>query len=586
MPYETEDYIHLPNPDHPESDFRLNNKGNINIVGTTNFGNGIQARLGLLKGTGKSAVFVYLFSKPKWTMESAKEWLDKHREKVEKTMNLLNKDFEFTMPLVKEFTDDDGFYYIDLGLSTTIEDLQKDEMTDNALDEMVEELKRVKIAINDSHSHSLKDLIGPTVDAWRDDTNMMVRVRVRKKWENEIKDLIASGTPLGGSLEGRATKVIPEKGNKRVIDGVKLYGGALTDIPAAWNLRGSVKESKDCPGSLCTQIFKSLDGGEMMEIDLKKAVTAVHQAGYDNIMKLVKAGKVDREGSWSKPNAEDFKDVKAYSLMCLGKDPEGDPDLAGTYGYPCGTEGMVSRAAVITAKQAASGSRGAPNRPEIAAAADRILAEIDKTKEKEEEKSMSKEEDIMEKDEKTTLKKVLSVLKDVKEMLTKTVTSESIEKDDEVEKTVDSNVDYEDILKRLDALEQKEYKQEKVIKSLKEENEALKKQRAKERTDKLIKKAFENYQKLNPDKKDATEKTMMDEIAKEFTTEELEKDFDNCIRTVIKSQELAMKRIPVGDLPNTVDSTLSKMKSEDAKIADKLEKQLREQGKITFENKE
>jgi hypothetical protein len=45
MPYSTEDYIHLPNPEHPESDFRLNNKGKINIVGTTNYGAGIKARL-------------------------------------------------------------------------------------------------------------------------------------------------------------------------------------------------------------------------------------------------------------------------------------------------------------------------------------------------------------------------------------------------------------------------------------------------------------------------------------------------------------------------------------------------------------
>ena len=70
------------------------------------------------------------------------------------------------MPLVKEYTDDDGFYHIQFGLSTTVKDLQKDEMTDNALQGMVNELKQVSIAINDGHNHRIKDLIGPTTDAW------------------------------------------------------------------------------------------------------------------------------------------------------------------------------------------------------------------------------------------------------------------------------------------------------------------------------------------------------------------------------------------------------------------------------------
>jgi len=63
MPYSTEEYIHLPNPEHPESEFRLNNKGQVNIVGTINFGAGVKGRLGLLRGNGKSAVYVYLFKK-------------------------------------------------------------------------------------------------------------------------------------------------------------------------------------------------------------------------------------------------------------------------------------------------------------------------------------------------------------------------------------------------------------------------------------------------------------------------------------------------------------------------------------------
>lgn len=176
---------------------------------------------------------------------------------------LLNKDFSFKMPLTKAYDGDDGFYHIQFGLSTTVKDLQGDEMTENALDEMVNELKKVQITINDGHNHSLKDLIGPTTDAWREGTDMVVDLRVRKKWEEEIKDLLDSGTLLGGSIEGSATKTIVQKTarkiQKEIIDGLILYGGALTDIPAAWNLRGSAKESKNCKHSMCSQIMKSLD---------------------------------------------------------------------------------------------------------------------------------------------------------------------------------------------------------------------------------------------------------------------------------------------------------------------------------------
>ena len=83
MPYETDDFIHLENPEHSEEDFRKTEAGKVNIVGTINLGRGIQARIALLKGAGdKTGIYVYLFSKKdpyNWTLEKAQEWLQAHQ---------------------------------------------------------------------------------------------------------------------------------------------------------------------------------------------------------------------------------------------------------------------------------------------------------------------------------------------------------------------------------------------------------------------------------------------------------------------------------------------------------------------------
>jgi len=69
--------IKVPNKKYKKSDFRQNNKGNTNIVGTANFGAGVTAKIGLLKGTGETAPYIYLFDKNKFTTLTAQEWLNK-----------------------------------------------------------------------------------------------------------------------------------------------------------------------------------------------------------------------------------------------------------------------------------------------------------------------------------------------------------------------------------------------------------------------------------------------------------------------------------------------------------------------------
>ncbi len=183
---------------------------------------------------------------------------------------LLNKDFNFTMPLQKGYTADDSYYHVKFAISSGIPDMQKDQMTEKALNEMVLQAKglnvdgsRLKgINIDDNHLKGLNALIGPVTDAWLDTEKVLwVDLRVRKEWETTIKDLVDSGTHLGGSIQGKATEILPDDGSGiRKINGVILVKAALTDTPAAWDTRGTAQAvSKTCYGSMCTQIMKSLD---------------------------------------------------------------------------------------------------------------------------------------------------------------------------------------------------------------------------------------------------------------------------------------------------------------------------------------
>jgi len=69
--------IKVPSKKHNKSDFRQNNKGKTNIIGNVNFGAGVTAKIGLLKGSGGTAPYIYLFDKNKFTIETANEWVNK-----------------------------------------------------------------------------------------------------------------------------------------------------------------------------------------------------------------------------------------------------------------------------------------------------------------------------------------------------------------------------------------------------------------------------------------------------------------------------------------------------------------------------
>ena len=90
------------------------------------------------------------------------------------------------------------------------------------------------------------------------------------------------------SIEGTALKTLFQKSfdgtkvlKKEIIDDLELYAGALTTIPAAWNLRGTAKSkslSKNGIPTMCSQIMKSLNINSEGGDTIKKSVISVDDA--------------------------------------------------------------------------------------------------------------------------------------------------------------------------------------------------------------------------------------------------------------------------------------------------------------------
>ena len=592
----SDDYIILPNPNHPMSDFRNNNKNEINITGNTNHGAGVKARRGLLRGSGKAEDIDYLFDTSKFTEETAREWLDNYKEKTIMKTALLNKDFKFTMPLIKGYDGDDGFYHIQFGLSTTIKDLQNDEISDKGLDGMVEELKKVQIAINDGHNHKLKDLIGPTTKAWREETDMFVDLRVRKMWEEEIKDLIASGTPLGGSIEGKATKsIISKDSGKPLIDGVKLYGGALTDIPAAWNLRGSARE-KTCSGSLCGQLKKSLGIKDSEVNNVKKSVINVEEA-YESVRDDINEALDKKYGQKMEGGWVDRKCYLRYTMP--------DSIIISTYS---GDLYQIPYTRDTTMENEVQLSDPVPATDQIVTKMiEKSAWTLKSNKPIGDDKLTDKDKSIPEGMDKDFVQKIKDAGEDGKEFI-KGLLGIDADPDPDPELAKNTGTSNDDILKRLDTLEQNDYKKDKVIKTLKKDitnkDELIKSQgeTIKTLTDKdtnkehkaLVTKALDLTKTIDKETKIKDETSLFKSIElgeneeddSKFTKDEIEADPDAVLKTHIKALKIASKHIAAGELPNTNDTTLNTIKSADEKKMKELEKSIENMGKTDVEVEE
>lgn len=581
MPYQTKDYIHLPNPDHPESDFRLNNKGQLNIIGTINFGAGVEARLGLLKGSGKNEVVVYLFDTNKFTNETAQAWLDKHKEEVEKTMNqskILNKTFKFTMPLQKGYDGDDGYYHLAFAISSMDPDLQGDQMTENAMEEMLEQAK--SITIDDEHLPGLKKTLGPVVDAWLDEMKVLwVDLRVRKKWEDDIRDLVDSGTPLGGSITGKSTRILPsENKSLNLIDGVRLFKAALTTTPANWAIRGTAQEVKSgCPGSMCTQIMKSL-GIENMEV---KNVTRNENDSYEALRDKVRAAVNakftigDKTKYWVKQTWPDAVLVENY-----------DEDLLYEISYTINEAGEVELGEPVEVE-----TQYVEKKMEFY---NSMLKDV-QNKPNGGGNLTKNEETIPEGMDEKFVDKIKTLGDEGKQFL-KGLLGVDDPKDPEgepgdpggnpetggvdVNKTMMSKEDVQKMLDERDSkfektLKEKDEKIKSLEKTVNTREDTISKQEHGDLVSKAIKKTNDlGFEEIK------TEKDLLKHLQEEeeFTEDELEKDPDGCIKTAMRGWKIAAKRTPAGSLPNTSENEMQKIADKHAQKATEIRKSLAERG--------
>lgn len=111
-----------------------------------------------------------------------------------------------------------------------------------------------------------------------------------------------------------------------------------------------------------------------MGVEVKKTMAwQLNQKGYQHARELIEADKIT-EDQWEPPRLEDFNgNIEEYALYHLAKDPNGDPENAGTYAYPYGKNGKVYIRALRAIRAAAAGARGATPNREIYEAAGRLL---------------------------------------------------------------------------------------------------------------------------------------------------------------------------------------------------------------------
>jgi hypothetical protein len=236
----------------------------------------------------------------------------------------------------------------------------------------------------------------------------------------QVQHWIDNNIRLGMSISGLMTdsKFIEDMDTENwwiEINDIQLMENSITPIPAQEETQGTVAIKNSCKYGFCEQLgpqikeYLKLTNPMITEqIDrieeAKKSDYVVNQTCDDNAVKQIKAGNVDN-GTWSKPNASDFSSIDDYIKIALAKHPDGDPKLAGTYGFEIGkSNGKISRQGVISAKTMAAGGRStAGKNTAIYNAADKLLQLIDGSDDGKQEDSVKTDNqniggDIMEED--------------------------------------------------------------------------------------------------------------------------------------------------------------------------------------------
>ena len=187
------------------------------------------------------------------------------------------------------------------------------------------------IVMDDNHKDGLKSIVGSVHNAWLDDDKVMVDMAVSPEWKPTVKGLIDVKTALGGSIKGRALG----RNKQGEIDRVQLFKAALTDTPAAWDLRGTASEC-----TMCQQISKTIE-----EFDIEKSW----------------------DGSASRYTDEQYK---AATLWCDPKVASGSMSAKSGCKLPVkDPDGTLNPAGVQAAWGAVNGARNMPNMPSAAIAA-------------------------------------------------------------------------------------------------------------------------------------------------------------------------------------------------------------------------
>ncbi|MDH7506209.1 MAG: hypothetical protein QHH15_00275 [Candidatus Thermoplasmatota archaeon] len=541
MPKVTENFVHLENPDYNSSDFRMKpgTKGTINIVGSSTFGNGIVARYGLLKKSGASAIFTYLFPTSKFDMATAQEWLSNHKKQVNKE-DLINKDFSMVVTLQKAYEDADGRYFLKGEASNTELDLQDDQMSNEAIDELKEQSIGKTAFLNHKYDIGKNDF-GVIKGYEKSDNKFIPVIEVFSDMKKMIKERIDKGAKFGLSIGGKIRDAVKD-GNKRVIKSVIFREVSLTYFPANWKTLGTVSAVKDnpCLGGVCKQIFKSVD---------------MYEGGYGVVnpveFYLTKDLNIEPTLDIIKGDDNVGETIKIPDDVNLDKEVVDKLDASKEDGK---VVGFVKTLLGIKEKE--------------------YRLDIFKASEEELQAACAEGDDGA----CAMLEKMTAIKKEITDKLEK----EDVNKDDGGDELTKEEID--GIIKKNDELEQRVHKMETTMKEVTNENETIKKEKATIEHENIVKEAIKSYDVLKEDVKD--EDALKEKLVKDegFTSEEVEKDLDNCLKTVIMANERAAGKIKKHDIPSKANPLFNKEVNEYQARADKMKKALENQGRITVKD--
>jgi len=181
--------------------------------------------------------------------------------------------FQFCIPLEKSYGDEL------IGVASTLSvDRDDERMSENALHEMVQEIKKKGVNLFGNHEHNWENTLGAVKDAeLTEDNQVIIKANLDNPQTNPKVDMmlnkLARGIKLGLSVGGTVTKLKYEYNKElgkriKVIDGVKLYEISVVGIPSNadsfLNIQQAIAKSmkKSLNISKCPNCYHELNFGE------------------------------------------------------------------------------------------------------------------------------------------------------------------------------------------------------------------------------------------------------------------------------------------------------------------------------------